>query len=119
MSVRAIKAGAVEFLTKPFRDQDVLDAIQVALGRDRARRAQEGEIAVLQERYERLTPREREVMSKVVLGMLNREIAAEMGITENTVKVHRSRAMQKMQVQSLAELVRIMERLTGPIEKAS
>jgi RNA polymerase sigma factor (sigma-70 family) len=111
MTVRAMKAGAVEFLTKPFRDQDLLDAVQSALERDRARRQREAEIATLQERFRSLSPREREVVAMVVSGMLNKQIAAEIGITENTVKVHRSRAMEKMQVKSLAGLVKMVERL--------
>jgi len=111
MSVRAMKSGAVEFLTKPFRDQDLLDAIQLGLEKDRARRQREAEIAVLQERFESLTQREREVITMVVAGKLNKQIAAEIGTTENTVKVHRSRAMEKMQAQSLADLVRMVERL--------
>src|ERR1700722_3575225 len=111
MSVRAMKAGAVEFLTKPFRDQDLLDAIQIALERDRARLQREAEIAVLRERFESLTLREREVVAMVVSGMPNKQIAGEIGITENTVKVHRSRAMEKMQAQSLADLVKMVERL--------
>ena len=119
MSVQAMKAGAIEFLTKPFRDQDLLDAIQVALKRDRARREQEAEIAVLQERYELLTPREREVVAMVVAGMLNKQIAAELGTAENTVKVHRSRAMEKMQAQSLADLVKMIERLQTPLTKSA
>jgi RNA polymerase sigma factor (sigma-70 family) len=119
MSVRAMKAGAVEFLTKPFRDQDLLDAIQIALERDRARLQREAEIAVLRERFELLTLREREVVAMVVSGMLNKQIAGEIGITENTVKVHRSRAMEKMQAQSLADLVKMVERLEIPTEKAS
>jgi FixJ family two-component response regulator len=114
MTVRAMKAGAVEFLTKPFRDQDLLDAIQLGLERDRARRQREGEIAVLQERFESLTQREREVIAMVVEGKLNKQIAAEIGTTENTVKVHRSRAMEKMQAQSLADLVRMIEKLQIP-----
>ena len=118
MSVRAMKAGAVEFLTKPFRDQDLLDAIQIALERDRARLQREAEIAVLRERFESLTLREREVVALVVSGMLNKQIAGEIGITENTVKVHRSRAMEKMQAQSLADLVKMVERLEIPTEKA-
>ncbi len=108
MAVRAMKAGAIEFLTKPFRDQDLLDAIQVALEKDRARRQQKAEITVVLERLESLTTREREVIGMVVKGMLNKEIAAKIGVTENTVKVHRSRALQKMQAHSLADLVRMV-----------
>jgi RNA polymerase sigma factor (sigma-70 family) len=119
MSVRAMKAGAIEFLTKPFRDQDLLDAIQVALERSRTRRQREAEIAVLRERFESLSPRERDVVTKVVSGMLNKQIADEIGIAENTVKVHRSRAMEKMQAQSLADLVKMVERLDGSTAKAS
>lgn len=115
MSVRAMKAGAIEFLTKPFRDQDLLDAVQVALERDRARRKREAETATLRERFESLSPREREVVAMVVSGMLNKQTAAELGTTENTVKVHRSRAMEKMQAQSLAELVKMIERLKIPL----
>ena len=111
MTVRAMKAGAVEFLTKPFRDQDLLDAVQSALERDRARRQREAGIATLRERFESLSAREREVVAMVVSGMLNKQIAAEIGITENTVKVHRSRAMEKMQAKSLADLVKMVERL--------
>jgi RNA polymerase sigma factor (sigma-70 family) len=114
MTVRAMKAGAVEFLTKPFRDQDLLDAIQLGLERDQARRQQEAEIAVLKERFESLTQREREVITLVVAGKLNKQIAAEIGTSENTVKVHRSRAMEKMQAQSLADLVRMVEKLQIP-----
>jgi RNA polymerase sigma factor (sigma-70 family) len=119
MTVRAMKAGAIEFLTKPFRDQDLLDAVQVALERDRTRRQREGEIATLRERFESLSAREREVVAMVVSGMLNKQIAAEIGITENTVKVHRSRAMEKMQAQSLADLVKMVERLEILPENAS
>jgi RNA polymerase sigma factor (sigma-70 family) len=111
MAVRAMKAGAVEFLTKPFRDQDLLDAIQSALEKDRVRRKQEAEIEVLQKRLESLTPREREVLAMVVLGMLNKQIAARIGTAENTVKVQRSRVMEKMQARSLADLVRMVERI--------
>ena len=114
MTVRAMKAGAVEFLTKPFRDQDLLDAVQFALERDRARREREAEIATLQERLESLSAREREVVAMVVSGMLNKQIAAEIGTTENTVKVHRSRAREKMQAKSLADLVKMVERLIPP-----
>src|ERR1700694_2119643 len=114
MTVRALKAGAIEFLTKPFRDQDLLDAVHVALERDRARRQREGEIATLRERFESLSPREREVAAMVVSGMLNKQIAAEIGTTENTVKAHRSRAMEKMQAQSPADLVKMIERLKIP-----
>jgi RNA polymerase sigma factor (sigma-70 family) len=119
MSVRAMKAGAIEFLTKPFRDQDLLDAIQVALERDRATRQRESEIAALRERFESLTLREREVVTRVVSGMLNKQIAAKIGITENTVKVHRSRAMEKMQAQSLAALVKMLEKLDINAQEAS
>lgn len=111
MSVHAMKAGAVEFLTKPFRDQDLLDAIHVALERDRARRNEEKDITELQQRFKSLTPREQEVISMVVSGMLNKQIAGELGTAENTVKVHRSRAMEKMHAQSLADLVRMVDKL--------
>lgn len=119
MSVHAMKEGAIEFLTKPFRDQDLLDAIRVALERDRGRREREKEIADLRQRFESLTPREQEVISGVVSGMLNKQIAAQLGTAENTVKVHRSRAMEKMQAQSLADLVRMMEKLKGRPERAA
>ena len=119
MSVRAMKAGAIEFLTKPYRDQDVLDAVRIALERDRARREQEKEVTDLQQRFDSLTPREQEVISKAVSGMLNKQIAGELGTAENTVKVHRSRAMEKMNAQSVADLVRMIEKLKGPAEKAS
>jgi RNA polymerase sigma factor (sigma-70 family) len=117
MTVRAMKAGAVEFLTKPFRDQDLLDAIHVALDRDRTRRQQEAEIATLRNRLESLTPREREVLPLVVSGLLNKQIAAEIGTSETTVKVHRSTLMRKMGANSLAELVRLAERLGIPSNK--
>jgi RNA polymerase sigma factor (sigma-70 family) len=111
MTVRAMKAGAVEFLTKPFHDQDLLDAIHSALERDRGRRQQEAGLAALRERFESLSPREREVVSMVVSGMLNKQIAAQIGTAENTVKIHRSRAMEKMQANSLADLVKMIQRL--------
>ena len=113
MSVRAMKAGAVEFLTKPYRDQDLLDAIHIALERDRERREKEKEETELQQRFNLLTPSERKVISMVASGMLNKQIAGELGTAENTVKVHRSRAMEKMQAQSLADLVKMMEKLKG------
>jgi len=119
MSVRAMKAGAVEFLPKPFRDQDLLEAIHIAMERDRTRRQRETEIAAVWARFETLTPREREVVAMVVSGMPNKRIATEIGITENTVKVHRSRAMDKMQALSLADLVKMVERLAIRLEKAS
>jgi RNA polymerase sigma factor (sigma-70 family) len=111
MSVRAMKGGAVEFLTKPFRDQDLLDAIHVALERDRARRQREDEIATLKDRFEWLTPREREVLPLVVSGLPNKQIADKIGTSETTVKVHRGQLMRKMGADSLPELVRMAERI--------
>jgi FixJ family two-component response regulator len=111
MTVRAMKAGAVEFLPKPFPDQVLLDAIQQALVRDNARRVQESEVARLRERYETLTSREREVLPLVVSGLLNKQIAVEIGTSEATVKVHRSQLMRKMGAESLADLVRMSQKL--------
>jgi FixJ family two-component response regulator len=114
MSVRAMKAGAVDFLPKPFRDQKLLDSIHLAIERDAARRQQEAEIARLRDRYEWLTPREREVLPLVVSGLLNKQIAAEIGTSETTVKVHRGHLMRKMGADSLPELVRMAEKMGIP-----
>jgi FixJ family two-component response regulator len=117
MTVRAMKAGALEFLTKPFRDQELLDAVQQALERDRANRQRAAEAAALQKRYETLTERERQVMRLVAAGRLNKEIAAELGTAEITVKVQRSQVMRKMQAESVTDLVRMADRLaTNPLD---
>jgi RNA polymerase sigma factor (sigma-70 family) len=111
MSVQAMKSGAVEFLTKPFRDQDLLDAIQIGLSRDRARRESEEALSDLRRRFASLSPREREIVIQVARGRLSKQIAHEIGIAEATVKVHRSRAMQKMKAGSLPELGRMADKL--------
>jgi FixJ family two-component response regulator len=118
MSVRAMKAGAVEFLPKPFRDQDMLDAVQLALARDRSRREQEDALAAVRAKFETLSPREREVMELVVSGLMNKQIAARMGIAEVTVKIHRGNASHKMGARSISELVKMAQALGIGGEKA-
>jgi len=111
MTVRAMKAGAVEFLTKPFRDQELLDAVQLGLDRDRARRNSDKAVSSVRARFDSLTPREQEVIGLVTSGLMNKQIAAEIGVTEVTVKVHRGHVMRKMGAKSLAELVRMADAL--------
>jgi len=118
MSVRAMKAGAVEFLTKPFRDQDLLDSIQEALERDRKAREERAALQELRSRFASLTPREREVMERVVAGLLNKQIGAELGTSETTVKIHRHQVMEKMGAGSLPELVRMADRLGIAVRKS-
>jgi FixJ family two-component response regulator len=117
MTVKAMKGGAIEFLTKPFEDQDLLDAVQLGLARDRARREHEGALRTLKERFESLTPREREIMIQVAQGRLNKQIAGDIGISEPTVKVHRSNLMRKMKAASLPELARMADKLDLAREK--
>ena len=117
MSVQAMKAGAVDFLTKPFRDQDLLDAVQIAMERDRLRRQLQTELVETRKRLNTLTPREREVMELVTAGLLNKQIASQLGTSETTAKIHRGQVMRKMQVQSVPDLVRMAERLGIPSQK--
>jgi FixJ family two-component response regulator len=120
MTVRAMKAGAVDFLTKPFRDQDMLDAVSVALARDRARRSALEEVGALHNRFKTLTARERQVMTHVTTGLMNKQIAAEIGLSEITVKLHRGNVMRKMEARSLADLVRMAEALRAhPVDQPS
>jgi FixJ family two-component response regulator len=118
MTVKAMKSGAVEFLTKPFRDQDLLDAIQLGLARDHAWREEERPLAVLRSRFDTLTPREREIMAQVAQGRLNKQIAGDIGISEITVKVHRGQVMRKMKASSLPELARMADKLKLVAERS-
>jgi RNA polymerase sigma factor (sigma-70 family) len=118
MTVRAMKAGAVEFLTKPMREQDLLDSIQQAMERDRTASADRAETEDLRRRLDSLTPREREVMQHVIAGLLNKQIAGELGMSEATVKIHRHHVMEKMKASSVAELVRMADRLSVPTQKS-
>jgi FixJ family two-component response regulator len=118
MSVQAMKGGAIEFLTKPFRDQDLLDAIETGLARDRARRENEKALAGLRERFDTLSSREREIMFKATAGRLNKQIANDMGIAESTVKVHRTNLMRKMKARSLPELSRMADVLKAALDKS-
>ncbi|MFH1279360.1 MAG: response regulator transcription factor [Candidatus Eisenbacteria bacterium] len=121
MAVKAMKSGAVDFLPKPFNDQDLIDSINRALDRNRSQRVEEAEIADVQARADRLTPRERQVMELVITGMLNKQVAFELGTSEKTIKVHRARVMEKMEVESLAELVRLVARIgiEGPPDSSA
>lgn len=114
MSVTAMKSGAVEFLLKPFRDQDLLDAVREGIARDRQRRARDAEITALRRRQAALTPRERELMPLIASGLMNKQIAAQLQLSEATVKVHRAQIMQKLQARTIADLVRIADQLAGP-----
>jgi RNA polymerase sigma factor (sigma-70 family) len=118
MTVRAMKAGAVEFLTKPIREQDLLDSIQQAMERDRTASADRAETEDLRRRLDSLTPRERDVMQHVIAGLLNKQIAGELGMSEATVKIHRHHVMEKMKASSVAELVRMADRLSVPTQKS-
>ena len=117
MTVRAMKAGAVEFLTKPFRSRELLEAIRAAIERDRSAHKERSETAELRARYEQLTPREREVMALVVAGLLNKQVAGDLATTERTIKFHRANIMQKMKAESLADLVRMAEKLAAPSQR--
>ena len=117
MSVRAMKAGAAEFLTKPFRGRSLLDAVRASIERDRSAHKERSETRELHERYDQLTPREREVMPLITSGMLNKQVAGELATTERTIKFHRAHIMQKMKAQSLADLVRMAQKLAAPSQR--